>query len=158
MTYIDCYRDRFGVEPICTTLSAAGCSIAPSTYYAAKKRLPCARAVRARWLKTQICRIHADNFGVYGARKVWRQLNRELADQADRDGAGAVRVARCTVERLMSELGLTGAVRGKTTRTTVAAGSDRPDEVVRPADLLDRDFTAAAPNQRWVADITYVAT
>ena len=147
MSYIDTYRDRFGVEPICTVLSSAGCSIAPSTYYAAKKRQPCARVRRDRWLKDRIARVHANNFGVYGARKVWRQLNRELAEHG-------VQVARCTVERLMGELGLAGVVRGKTTRTTTAACG----AVDRPADLLDRDFTATAPNQRWVADITYVAT
>ena len=148
MSYIDEYRDRFGVEPICTVLTSAGCSIAPSTYYAAKKRQPCARMRRDRWLKDQISRVHADNFGVYGVRKVWRQLNRELGDQG-------VSVARCTVERLMRDLGLVGAVRGKTKRTTVPA---EVSSGARPADLLDRDFTATAPNQRWVADITYVAT
>ncbi len=86
--------------------------------------------------------MHAENYGVYGARKVWRQLHRE----------GTV-VARCTVERLMRQAGLTGAVRGKTRRTTVPA-----DLATRPGDLLERDFTATAPNTRWVADITYVAT
>ena len=86
--------------------------------------------------------MHRDNFGVYGARKVWHQLHRE-----------SIPVARCTVERLMREHGLTGVVRGKTRRTTIAdAATDRP------ADLLERDFTAPAPNRRWVADITYVAT
>lgn len=129
-------------------LTSAGCSIAPSTYYAARKREPCARVVRDGWLKDQISRVHADNFGVYGVRKVWRQLNRELADHG-------VTVARCTVERLMRELGLAGAVRGKTKRTTVVAESGGAG---RPVDLVERDFTAAAPNQRWVADITYVAT
>ncbi len=128
-------------------LSQAGVPIAPQTYYAAMKRRPCARVRRDRWLKTVIERIHRDNFGVYGARKVWRQLNRELAG----DG---ISVARCTVERLMGDLGLVGAVRGKTKRTTVSAQA----VAARPADLLDRDFTATAPNRRWVADITYVPT
>ncbi len=137
----------FGVEPICTVLSQAGVPIAPQTYYAAMKRQPCARVLRDGWLKTEIERIHRDNYGVYGARKVWRQLNRELAG----DG---ISVARCTVERLMGDLGLVGAVRGKTKRTTVPAEA----AVARPADLLDRDFTATAPNRRWVADITYVPT
>ena len=86
--------------------------------------------------------MHAQNFGVYGARKVWRQLNRE-----------GITVARCTVQRLMRELGLQGAVRGKTRRTTVA-----DDTTLRPADLVKRDFSAVRPNQLWVADLTYVAT
>jgi putative transposase len=148
VTYIDEYKGRFGVEPICTVLTSAGCRIAPSTYYAAKKQRPCARVRRDRWLKDQIVRIYADNFGVYGARKVWRQLNRELA-------GSNVRVARCTVERLMRELGLRGATRGRTKRTTIAAEASA---AARPADLVERNFSAAAPNQRWVADITYVAT
>lgn len=141
----------FGVEPICTVLSQAGVPIAPQTYYAAKTRQPCARVERDGWLKTEIERIHGDNYGVYGARKVWHQLNRELAGRPEHRGQ---RVARCTVERLMGDLGLAGAVRGRTTRTTVPAEAP----AARPADLLDRDFTAAAPNQRWVADITYVPT
>jgi putative transposase len=86
--------------------------------------------------------VHRDNYGVYGARKVWRQLRRE-----------GIEVARCTVERLMRHQNLRGVVRGKTRRTTIPA-----EVAARPADLLDRDFTATAPNQRWVADITYVAT
>ncbi len=90
-----------------------------------------------------IARVHRENFGVYGARKVWHQLRREGVD-----------VARCTVERLMREQGLVGAVRGRTKRTTMAAD----DVAARPADLLDRDFSAPSPNRRWVADITYVAT
>jgi len=98
--------------------------------------------VRDRQLKAEIRRVHAEHFGVYGARKVWRQLHRE-----------GIVVARCTVERLMRELGLGGAVRGKTRRTTT------PDETAaRPADLVDRDFAAQRPNQLWVADLTYVAT
>jgi putative transposase len=123
-------------------LTDAGTQIAPSTYYAARSRAPSPRAVRDEALTAQIERVHADNYGVYGARKVWRQLHRE-----------GTPVARCTVERLMRRAGLAGVVRGKTRRTTV------PDTTAdRPADLLDRDFTAPAPNRRWVADITYVAT
>jgi putative transposase len=141
--YIDSHREMFGVEPICRTLTEAGCPIAPSTYYAAKSRPASARAQRDAQLAEQIVRVHRENFGVYGARKVWRQLRRE--------GHPA---ARCTVERLMRAEGLAGAVRGRTRRTTIPA-----DEMTtRPADLLDRDFSAAAPNRRWVADITYVAT
>ena len=136
-TYIEEHRDRYGVEPICALLP-----IAPSTYYDSRSRPPSARALRDAALKVQIARVHTENYGVYGARKVWRQLHRE-----------GTRVARCTVERLMAELGLQGAVRGKTRRTTT------PDETVpRPADPVERDFSADRPNQLWVADLTYVAT
>ncbi len=135
--YIEANKDSYGVEPICEVLP-----IAPSTYYEARSRPPSARAVRDDELKVQIRRVHKENFGVYGARKVWRQLHREN-----------IEVARCTVERLMAELGLRGAVRGKTRRTTT------PDETVpRPADLVERDFSASRPNQLWVADLTYVVT
>lgn len=137
ITYIDCHRDRFGVEPICKHLP-----IAPSVYYDARKRPPSARAQRDEELKAEIERVHADNFGVYGARKVFRQLKRE------RSG-----VARCTVERLMRSLGLEGVRRGKKKRTTI------PDEAAsRPKDLVCRDFTAPGPNRLWVADFSYVAT
>jgi putative transposase len=132
IAYIHANRDRYGVEPICRLLP-----IAPSTYYQAKRRPASARAVRDRQLKAEIARVHAEHFGVYGARKVWRQLHRE-----------GIAAARCTVERLMRELGLCGAVRGKTRRTTT------PDETAaRPADLVDRDFAAQRPNQLWVADL-----
>jgi transposase InsO family protein len=116
--------------------------IAPSTYYAAKAAPPSRRRRRDAELKQEIQRVFTENFGVYGARKVWRQLNRE--------GIG---VARCTVERLMGRMGLQGAVRGKTKRTTIS-----DDSGPAPADLVDRDFTATGPNQLWVADLTYVAT
>ncbi|WP_331751276.1 IS3 family transposase (plasmid) [Streptomyces globisporus] len=132
----------FGVEPICRVLTSHGLKIATSTYYAARNRTPSDRSVRDRELKTQISRVHADNFGVYGVRKVWRQLHRE-----------GIPVARCTVARLMRDLGLEGARRGKKIRTTV-----RDDGHERSADLLQRDFTASRPNERWVADFTYVAT
>jgi len=135
--YIDEHKHRYGVEPICRLLP-----IAPSTYYGAKGRPPSARAVRDAELKTQIRRVHAENFGVYGAEKVWRQLNRE-----------GISVARCTVERLMATLGLRGAVRGKTRRTTIG-----DEHAPRPADLVERDFSASRPNQLWVADLTYVVT
>jgi putative transposase len=116
--------------------------VAPSTYYAAKRRPLCQRARRDADLRVEIRRVFADNYGVYGARKVWRQLNRE-----------GVTVARCTVERLMRQTGLAGRVRGRRRRTTI------PDEsTVRPADLVARRFTAPEPNRLWVADITYVAT
>jgi putative transposase len=137
IAYIDRHKDRFGVEPICQVLP-----IAPSTYHAAKRRPPSARALRDTKLKAEIARVHAEHFGVYGARKVWRQLHRE-----------GITVARCTVERLMGELGLEGVRRGKPHRTTT------PDTTApRPADLVDRDFSAQRPNQLWVADLTYVAT
>jgi len=137
ITYIDRHRDRFGVEPICKHLP-----IAPSTYYDAGKRPPSARAQRDERLKVEIERVHAENFGVYGARKVWRQLVRE-----------GFCVARCTVERLMREEGLEGVRRGRKKRTTI------PDaEASRPADLVNRDFTAPGPNRLWVADLTYIAT
>ena len=137
VTFIDDHRAEYGVEPICAVLP-----IAPSTYYAAKNQPPSARQLRDAVLEPEIQRVYDDNFGVYGARKVWRQLRRE--------GIG---VARCTVERLMRRMGLQGAVRGRTTRTTIPTDSGD-----RPRDLVDRDFTAAAPNQLWVADLTYVAS
>jgi len=116
--------------------------IAPSTYHAARRWPPSARALRDEQLKVEIRRVYQDNFGVYGARKIWRQLHRE-----------GISVARCTVERLMRQLGLQGVRRGKARRTTT------PDQAApRPADLVDRDFSAARPNQLWVADLTYVAT
>ncbi len=137
IAYIDANKDRFGVEPICRYLP-----IAPSTYYEVKSRPPSARQVRDEQLKVQIARVHAANFGVYGARKVWHQLNRE-----------GIRVARCTVQRLMRQLGLQGVRRGRFKRTTTP-----DDQAARPADLVNRDFSATRPNQLWVADLTYVAT
>ncbi len=136
--FIDAFRDRFGVEPICRVLQ-----FAPSTYWSQKRRPRSARSIRDEALKVEIARVHGENFGVYGAPKVWAQLNRE-----------GIRVARCTVERLMRDLGLHGAVRGKTKRTTIPA----EDPAGRPADLVDRQFTASAPNRLWVADLTYVRT
>jgi putative transposase len=115
--------------------------IAPSTYHAARRWPPSARRRRDEQLKIEIRRVHAEHFGVYGARKVWRQLHRE-----------GITAARCTVERLMGELGLEGVRRGKTYKTTT------PDAAARPADLVERDFSAQRPNQLWVADLTYVAT
>ena len=142
MEYIDQYRHEFGVEPICRTLTAAGTQIAPSTYYAFKTRPPSKRALRDEELLVQIHRVHAANFGVYGAKKVYAQLRRE-----------GVVIARCTVERLMRGAGLRGVSRAKGPRTTISGRG--PDN--RP-DLVERDFTATAPNQLWVADITYCRT
>jgi putative transposase len=116
--------------------------IAPSTYYEHVDRQPCRREVRDAALEPEIERVHADNYGVYGARKVWLALNRE-----------GIEVARCTVERLMAELGLTGAVRGEVKRTTIADPA-----AARPADLVQRQFGPPAPNRLWVADLTYVST
>ena len=116
--------------------------IAPSTYYEHHNREPSRREVRDEELKAHIGRIHASNYGVYGARKVWLALNRE-----------GIAVARCTVERLMAELGLTGATRGKARRTTIADPC-----AARPADLVQRQFGPPAPNRLWVADLTYVST
>jgi transposase InsO family protein len=142
VSYIDEYRDRFGVEPICTVLP-----IAPSTYYEhkAKQRDPDRRSDRAKrdeQLKREIQRVWDENFSVYGVRKVWRQLNRE-----------GIEVPRCTVERLMCDLGLRGVIRGRRAKTTV------PDEALdRPMDLVNRAFQTSKPNALWVADLTYVAT
>lgn len=133
---------RWGVQSICAELVGLGVQIAPSTYYEHLGRHPSRREVRDNKLKVHINRVHAANYGVYGARKVWLALNRE-----------GITVARCTVERLMAEHGLTGAVRGKARRTTIAEPS-----VARPADLVGRQFGPVAPNRLWVADLTYVST
>jgi putative transposase len=143
--FIDAYKGRFGVVPICRVLSAHGCGIAPSSYYAFRARPASPRAVRDAELVSEIRRVFADEQlgrGLYGARKVWRQLQRE--------GVG---VARCTVERLMRGEGLQGCLRGRVWRTTRADPA-----AVRPPDLVDRQFAAAAPNRLWVVDFTYVAT
>lgn len=137
MSFINQYKERFGVEPICQTLQ-----VAPSTYYAAVSRRPSARQLRDEELKTDIARVHRDNFDVYGVEKAWKQLRRQ-----------GIEVGRDRVARLMAELQLVGAVRGKTWRTTVGGPVER-----RPADLVERNFTAAAPNRLWVADLTYVST
>ncbi|WP_414674639.1 IS3 family transposase [Marinobacter sp.] len=140
--YIDQHRDSYGVEPICKVLQ-----VAPSAYrrHAARQRNPELRSDRARRdevLMPQIKRVWNDNLKVYGADKVWKQMNRE-----------AIPVARCTVERLMSRLGLQGARRGKTVRTTV------PDQSVPcPLDRVNRQFVADRPDQLWVSDFTYVST
>jgi putative transposase len=139
--FIDEHKDVFGVEPICRVLTAHGAPIAPGTYYTAKSRPPSARAVHDARLKGEITRVWKENYEVYGADKVWLELNRQ-----------GIVTARCTVGRLMRDLGLQGARRGRKIRTTVP-GKDGQ----RAPDLLGRDFTAPAPNRRWVADFTYVA-
>jgi len=141
-SFIDDHRESYGVEPICRMLP-----IAPSSYYEHKarqadpSRLP-ARARRDAELRDEIHRVRRENFDVYGPKKVWKQLNRE-----------GIETARCTIERLMRDLGLRGVVRGRKFKTTIP-----DDSAVRPADLVKRDFTATRPNQLWVADLTYVAT
>ena len=142
VSFIDDHRTQYGVEPICTQLP-----IAPSVYYEQKarevkpERVP-PRLRRDAAMSVEIQRVYAENFNVYGARKVWRQLKRE-----------DIRIARCTVERLMQGLGLEGVRRGKRCRTTI------PDlSADRPADRVQRQFKAARPNELWVADFTFVAT
>lgn len=135
--FIEDHRKEWGVEPICRVLQ-----FAPSTYYAARGRKPSLRAVRDETLKPEITRVHEGNYSVYGAFKVWEYLNQD-----------GLEVARCTVERLMRDLGLRGISRGKTPRTTVPGQVD-----ARPGDLVDREFHAQAPNRLWVADLTYVKT
>jgi putative transposase len=142
IAFIDDHREAYGVEPICKILP-----IAPSTYHAhvAKRADPAklsARGKRDMALKAEIRRVFAKNFEVYGARKVWRQLRREGND-----------VARCTVERLMRQMGLRGAIRGKPVRTTV---SDKAAPC--PLDRVNRQFHAPRPNALWLSDFTYVAT
>ena len=142
VSFIDENRNDHGVEPICQQLP-----MAPSTYYNHKaraanlERLP--KRVKRDWrLETEIRRVYEDNFRVYGARKVWRQMTLE-----------GIEVARCTVERLMKRLGLQGVRRGAKRRTTISDASQQ-----RPLDLVNRQFIATRPNQLWVADITFVAT
>lgn len=137
MRYIDANRAAFGVEPICEVLQ-----VAPSTYYAAVKREPCKRKVEDQVLKRDVTRVYQENMNVYGAYKVWRQMNRE-----------AIFVGRDRVARLMSELGIRGEVGGKVWKTTFPA-----ETAPRPADLVDRKFESPAPNRLWVADLTYVTT
>jgi putative transposase len=126
--FIDAHRERFGVTPICDTL---GWNV--STYYAYKSRPPSDRALRDEWLRGKIRRLYDDDYKVYGARKVWIELRREGTE-----------VARCTVERLMREMGLQCARRGGTKKITTT-----PDDAAAtaPADLVERDFTAERPDR-----------
>ncbi|MEG3162968.1 IS3 family transposase, partial [Sphingomonas sp. LB2R24] len=142
IAFIDDHRDAYGVEPICRVLP-----IAPSTYHerVAQRQDPTRLSARARQdvaLKPEIARVFAENFAVYGVRKVWRQMIRE-----------GFPIARCTVERLMREMGLAGVIRGKPVRTTI---SDKAAPC--PLDHVNRQFYAPAPNMLWVSDFTYVAT
>jgi transposase InsO family protein len=142
IAFIDAEKDAHGVEPICRVLP-----IAPSTYHAhlagrADPRRLSARARRDAALRPEVRRVFDENFGVYGVRKIWRQLRREGFD-----------VARCTVARLMKSMRLQGVIRGKRVRTTV------PDPAAAcPLDRVNRQFKASAPNRLWVSDFTYVAT
>jgi putative transposase len=141
-------KAQFGVEPVCRVLSEHGMQIAPSTYYAHKTRPASARELRDEELKTEILRVWADKDlgrGLAGARKVWHLLLRE-----------GVQVARCTVERLMHDLGLHGVTRAPLRVRTTVPG--RRDSGPRPPDLCERNFTAAGPNRLWLVDFTYVPT
>jgi putative transposase len=142
VAFVDSHQAEYGVQPVLQALEDTPAQIAPSTFYAAKTRPASARSRRDAALIEMIKKIHAENYGVYGARKIWHELHRR-----------GVRVARCTVERLMREIGLRGLLRDKSPRTTRPAA-----ETDRPRDLVKRDFTAAGPNQLWVADLTYVRT
>lgn len=142
VAFIDDHRDRFGVEPICQLFP-----IAPSTYYRYKQleREPERRSTRAKQderLKSDIERVWQENNRNYGVRKVWKQLHRK-----------SIVVARCTVERLMRQLGLEGVKRGKRWVTSIPG-----DQTDKPLDLVNRQYAASRPNQLWVADITYVAS
>ncbi|HCP9052462.1 TPA: IS3 family transposase [Escherichia coli] len=141
MPLLDKLREQYGVGPVCSELH-----IAPSTYYHCQQQRHhpdkrCTRAQRDDWLKREIQRVYDKNHQVYGVRKVWRQLLRE-----------GIRVARCTVARLMAVMGLAGVLRGKKVRTTVSR------KTVATGDRVNRQFVAERPDQLWVADFTYVST
>ncbi len=135
--YIDAHRSEFGVEPICDTLQ-----VAPSTYYAAKSRLPSARQIRDGLMLPILLALWVANFKVYGAHKLWKAARRAGHD-----------IGRDQVARLMKTLGIEGVRRGRRVRTT-----RRDDQADRPGDLVDRDFTATEPNRLWVTDLTFVPT
>ncbi|MGU4965601.1 IS3 family transposase [Escherichia coli] len=141
MALLDKLREQYGVRPVCSELH-----IAPSTYYHCQQQRHhpdkrSARAQRDDWLKKEIQRVYDENHKVYGVRKVWRQLLRE-----------GIRVARCTVARLMAVMGLAGVLRGKKVRTTISR------KAVVAGDRVNRQFVAERPDQLWVADSTYVST
>ena len=142
MAFIEANRAEFGVEPICTVLSSAGLQVAPSTYYAARSRPPSARAVRDLVLITALVALWTDNYHVYDARKLWKTARRAGYD-----------VGRDQVARLMRIAGIQGVRRGKRVRTTKADPA-----AARHPDLVGRDFTATAPDQLWVTDLTFVPT
>jgi transposase InsO family protein len=143
VAFIEAHRDEYGVESICEVLP-----IAPATYYEHRaRRLDSERIPKRAKHDAKICeeilRVWKSNFSVYGAKKVWQQLNRE-----------EITVARCTIERLMKRLGLRGAIRGGAFKITTKAD----EKNIRPPDLVARNFHATRPNELWVADFTYVAT
>ena len=141
--FIDSYKDRFGVVPICRVLCEHGVGIAPSSYYAYKSRPASERSRSDVELLAEIERVFfGPGRGKYGVRKVWRQLKAEGHE-----------IARCTVERLMRSAGLVGVIRGVKRRTTISDPS-----AVRPPDLVNREFKASRPNELWVVDFTYVST
>jgi len=142
VAFVDAQKAEHGVQPALQALEGTPAQLPASTCYAAKTRPASARSRRDAELTTLIRQVHAENYGVYGARKIWHELRRR-----------GVRVARCAVERLMRAAGLRGLLRDKSPRTTRPAA-----ETERPRDLVRRDFTAACPNQLWVADLTYVRT
>ncbi|GAA1929999.1 hypothetical protein GCM10009689_06250 [Brevibacterium antiquum] len=146
VAFIDDHRHEFGVEPIVRALSGTAARIAVSSYYAYKLRQPSARARRDQALMVVIQDVYEVNYSCYGVRKMWKAINRDYADQFGP-------VARCTVERLMRQLGIDG-IRRKRKRPKTA--SARAEEC--PDDLVEREFAAPAPNCLWVADITYVPT
>jgi putative transposase len=137
VSFVEQHRTRFGVEPICDVLQ-----VAPSTYYAAVKRPPSPRRIEDEKLTADLLRVYDENQEVYGAEKLWTQMNRE-----------GILVGRDRVARLMRAQGLAGEVRGRVWRTTLPSAT-----APRPADLVDRKFEAEAPNRLWVADLTYVST
>ena len=135
--FIESRRGRFEVELLCRTLGAS-----PSTYYGRRSRPPSARAIKDAWLHEEIERVFKANYSVYGARKLWRQLHRE-----------GTTIGRDRVARLMRQAGLHGVRRGRKHFTT-----RRDEKAARPPDLVERDFTARAPDRLWLSDITYVRT
>ena len=137
VNYINAHREEFGVEPICDTLQ-----VAPSTYYAARSRLPSARQLRDAVMMPILLAIWIANFKVYGAHKLWKAARR-----------GGHDIGRDQVARLMKALGIEGVRRGRRVRTT-----RRDDQADRSPDLVERDFTAERPNRLWVTDLTFVST
>lgn len=151
VAFIDSVKERFGVEPVCRVLSQLVCKIAPSTYYAAKTRPPSARDLRDEKIKEVLLQVWHDPQGgreLAGARKMWKLLHKLHIKVDGRP------VARCTIERLMRELGLFGARRGDSFCKTTCADPSHE----RAPDLVGRDFTAPAPNRLWVVDFTYLDT
>jgi putative transposase len=155
VSFIDSVKERFGVEPVCHVLSQFVGTIAPSTYYAFKTRPRSARSRRDEQVAAVVEEVFFDQTkgrGLAGARKVWKQLHREgvLVEGTP--------VARCTVERIMRQRGLRGAHRGGDSFYVTTRADRHADPAARPPDLVNRDFTAAAPNRLWVVDFTYIDT